>query len=126
MKDYATANFKGKDLDDMLKAADQWRLPYWDWAAKKADPADKKGRWDYNIPLVFQDTQKKVEIRLPQPQGSGKVDNALYQFTMPGGLAMGDEKLPPALRITPSQGKDAQNKVFTTPVCPPPPLSHQH
>ena len=114
MKDYAINNFKGKDLEDLLKAADQWRLPYWDWAGKKADPTNTKARWDYNIPLAFQETKRNVDIRLPPPatNGVGKYPNALYQFTMPGGLAMGDPKLARELRITESRGSS-----FTTPVC---------
>ncbi|KAK3361986.1 common central domain of tyrosinase-domain-containing protein [Lasiosphaeria ovina] len=113
MKDYAVNNFTGDDLQDLLKAADEWRLPYWDWAAKKPDPTDKEKPWDYNIPQAFEETNKKVEIRISS--GSRKADNGLYRFKMPEDMTMGDEKLlPKTLRITSYNGSNEDGN-FTTP-----------
>jgi len=94
MRAYATENFPPEDQEALLQAAESWRLPYWDWAAKKPDDS---GKYDYNIPVVFQ--KKEVEIRLPPPQAPGPYPNALYQFTMPQDLTMGDRKLPEIQRI---------------------------
>ena len=74
----------------LLEAARTWRLPYWDWAAKKPLPEDPK-RQDYNVPLVF--LTKEVQIRLPTVLGYGSYPNAFYQFTMPKSIAMGDDSL---------------------------------
>jgi len=88
MKDYARATFSGKELDAMLSAADQWRLPYWDWAAKKPDY--KKGNpqvsdYDYNLPVAFLES----EIVLGTSKIPAKIPNPLYQFRMPGGGTFG-------------------------------------
>ncbi|KAK0749661.1 common central domain of tyrosinase-domain-containing protein [Schizothecium vesticola] len=97
MKDYAKT-FSGKDRDDMLYAAGQWRLPYWDWAAKKpTDWEDLSKKWDYNLPVAFLEKHKEVEVK--KPRGLGKVRNALYGFKMPGGLTMGDAKLKPQFQL---------------------------
>jgi tyrosinase len=91
MKDYAQT-FSGRERDDMIYAAGQWRLPYWDWAAKKpTDWNDLDKKWDYNLPVAFLEKHKEVDVKTPA--GPGKVRNALYSFTMPGGLTMGDAKL---------------------------------
>jgi len=86
MKDYASSTFSGAERATMLTAADQWRLPYWDWASKKPiDYKHRDGPVDYNLPRAFLD--RGVDIQ--GPKGPDKVDNALYQFTMPGGMTMG-------------------------------------
>ena len=74
----------------LLEAARTWRLPYWDWAAKKPLP-DNPQLQDYNVPLVV--LTKDVRIRLPTVLGYGSYPNAFYQFTMPKGIAMGDDSL---------------------------------
>ena len=95
------------ERDDLYEAARTWRMPYWDWAMKKPLPENPLRR-DYNVPLVV--LTKEVSIRLPTVFGYGTYPNAFYQFTMPGGIEMGDESLENTdplkdLRITPSAEK---------------------
>jgi len=87
--------FPESERPELLEAAESWRLPYWDVALKKPDAT---GTRDYNVPLVFR--EKEVPIRLPiamMPSLPGvpqpKFPNALYQFTMPGNIRMGDDSL---------------------------------
>ncbi|KAJ4258014.1 hypothetical protein NW762_008151 [Fusarium torreyae] len=92
MKEEA-GNFADDEREELLEAAKSWRFPFWDWALKKEDRNDpsQRGKRDYNVPLVIQ--SKKVSVRLPTGVGFGEVENAFYQFTMPGKIAMGDESL---------------------------------
>jgi hypothetical protein len=84
---------------DLLKAAQAWRLPYWDWAGKKPDDYANPQNWDYNMPQAF--LKPEVLIRLPpgnknpvpSKDGTGRFPNALYQFNVPSGLTLGDQKL---------------------------------
>ncbi|KAF5005500.1 hypothetical protein FDECE_8078 [Fusarium decemcellulare] len=111
--------FAPDEVPSLLEAATSWRFPYWDWAMKKPDPK-QGGKYDYNIPLVIQN--KTVSIRLPFGSGFGEVENAFYQFTMPGKVAMGDESLASKdplqdLRIAASKGFDQDlKKGYTLPV----------
>ncbi|MCJ1461686.1 hypothetical protein MMC07_000284 [Pseudocyphellaria aurata] len=71
-------------------AAQQWRLPFWDWASKKPvesvyDP-DGHGDHDYDVPQLVR--LESVEIR--GPAGWKWVKNPLYVFRMPKGISMGD------------------------------------
>ena len=94
----------------LLKAAESWRFPYWDWASKKLIP--DKSRRDYCVPIVFR--EKTVKVR--QPTGpDGDVKNAFYQFTMPDGFTMGDTRLG-NLGITASEVEDEQGRKYTVPV----------
>ncbi|RFN51310.1 di-copper centre-containing protein [Fusarium flagelliforme] len=108
-----------KERKELLEAAKSWRFPYWDWAAKKPDSNNTSAKRDYNVPLVIQ--TKKVSVRLPSGVGFGEVENAFYQFTMPGKKAMGNESLGNKdplldLRITPSLGHDDDlNKDYSIP-----------
>ena len=112
IKNYATS-----ERGPLEEAARAWRLPYWDWAMKKKLPENPQKR-DYNVPLVV--LEKDVHIRLPTGSGQGTCRNAFYQFTMPKGIAMGDESLANAdlyqdLRITPSAEKyqpDAKKEIY--------------
>ena len=105
------------ERSDLYEAARAWRLPYWDWAMKKPFPKNPQKK-DYNVPLVVQ--TKKVSIRQPGIADGTQFDNAFYQFTMPKGIAMGDETLANSdlyqdLRITPSGQKhqpDANKKIY--------------
>jgi len=115
MKDYARNNFSGQDLEQLLQAADQWRLPYWDWAAKKPDPTDSTIPWNYNLPQAF--LTDTVKIRLPSGDVSG-FPNALFRFRMPGDLTMGDSRIPRTLRVPNLSGDGAIYPVRKT-LCPP-------
>ena len=102
-----------------LEAAESWRFPYWDWALKKPVPGQPHKR-NYNVPLVV---LPKVRISLPTVLDYGDVENAFYQFTMPGGITMGDPNLQDKnslkdLRINPSVIRDSDDgKLYTFPVC---------
>ena len=106
-----------KEKADLSEAARTWRMPYWDWAMKKPLPENPQIR-DYNVPLVV--LKKKVSIRQPGIPAETPFDNAFYQFTMPNGIAMGDESLANVdlyqdLRITPSAEKhqpDAEKRIY--------------
>ncbi|KAI1470529.1 common central domain of tyrosinase-domain-containing protein [Daldinia caldariorum] len=84
------SRYPGKDRPDLEEAARTWRLPYWDWALKKPVNGEQN-RWDYSVPLAI--LNKTVEIRQPGSEGLVPFKNALYQFTMPGNIAMGDWSL---------------------------------
>lgn len=105
------------DRPDLLQAARTWRLPYWDWALKKPINGDLNKR-DYTVPLAV--LSEEVEIRQPTVQGRGLYRNALYQFTMPGRITMGDSSLKykdQDLRITASEIPDPDTSIkYTFPV----------
>ena len=69
--------------DLWTQAAQAWRLPYWDWAIRKADKAG--GSPNYNIPQIFQDAQIQITVA----SGPIIVDNPVYRFSMPNGKPMG-------------------------------------
>ena len=64
-------------------AAKQWRLPYWDWAAKQAYIND------YGLPEIF--TKETVDVLDFDPTVTTRatVPNPLWKFSNPGGIAMG-------------------------------------
>ncbi|KAI5865367.1 Di-copper centre-containing protein [Durotheca rogersii] len=103
---------------DLIEAARTWRLPYWDWGLKKPIDGNPRKR-DYTVPSAV--LQETVEIRLPTAAGYGSVQNALYQFTMPGRITMGDPSLEGRdldLRITASEISDGdQTYIFPFDKC---------
>ena len=103
-----------QEQNELLRAVRSWRLPYWDWAMKKPTPQNPNEQ-NYDVPLVVRD--KFYEVRLANGRKYEPVPNAFYQFTMPSGLRMGDEKLKSQdplkdLRITALVTPD-----FKIPVC---------
>lgn len=66
-------------------ACDSWRLPYWDWAAKKPQPS---GNPNYGVPQIV--TLPTVDV-FPSSGGVQNVPNPMYKFTMPGGQDMGQQ-----------------------------------
>ncbi|KZT39062.1 Di-copper centre-containing protein [Sistotremastrum suecicum HHB10207 ss-3] len=57
--------------------AKAWRLPYWDWAAKKIDPNDPDAPPNYNVPEIL----RQPEWTVSTPSGvSKKIPNPLYAF----------------------------------------------
>ncbi|KAF5988305.1 di-copper centre-containing protein [Fusarium bulbicola] len=83
--------FPPSDQHALHEALASWRFPYWDWAMKKARNPDNENDLTYDVPLVLK--QEEVEIRVPPPQMTRKIRNALHHFQMPQGMIMGDEKL---------------------------------
>jgi len=68
-------------------AVNTWRLPYWDWAQKKA----RSGHQDpiYDVPLITQDPRISV-INLKKPKEEYFINNPMYKFTMPQKKDMGE------------------------------------
>lgn len=82
-------NFDEKDWEDYYKAADTWRLPFWDWAITKPDwnpnhPKDPINRvigTSCNVPFII--TQKTVKVRTKN--GTKRVPNPMFQYGLPEG-----------------------------------------
>lgn len=71
----------GASQHEQLKAeARKWRLPYWDWAAKKQRPGEKE--LVYDAALILKDSDVKVTTST----GETTIPNPLYQFTAPGAM----------------------------------------
>lgn len=62
-------------------AAQNWRLPYWDWAASYNEAS---------LPVLL--TSENITISKPGNK-SESVHNPLVRFSNPSGLAMGDAKM---------------------------------
>lgn len=78
--------FPESDQADLLEAANQFRMPFWDWASKKPNDA---GEYNYDVPKLVR--LHEVEVRVPG--GTSKIRNPFWQFSMPEGMAMGDPQL---------------------------------
>ena len=63
-------------------AADSWRLPYWDWAAKKNDG----GSINFNVPNIL----KQPTIQVITPTGPQTFNNPTYKFSTPNGQLFRD------------------------------------
>ena len=77
-----------EEITKWRKAADTWRLPYWDWTTEKVPGAVRTGE----VELVAMPVTQAEEVR-------GKLDNPLHKFTNPslkpmGHSSMGDFKIP--------------------------------
>lgn len=108
------SNFLNEERTSLEKAAQAWRLPYWDWALKKPDPQNPQKR-DYNVPLVIRSTE--VKIRRPLSPGLVPFPNAFYQFTMPGKIPMGDASLSNKDPLKDLAIKKIETNDGTIPVC---------
>jgi tyrosinase len=73
--------FAEEDQNDMIHAAQTWRLPFWDWAMKKPDwhqPTNLR-RYGPNVPYLL--TVPKVQVKTKT--GFAEVDNPMWKFTLP-------------------------------------------
>lgn len=70
-------SFPQQDRDLLLDAASTWRMPYWDWAARKSDGTNTTP--NFTLPLALQHRQ----VTIHTPVGQRIVNNPLFQFTMP-------------------------------------------
>lgn len=64
----------------MIRAAQTWRLPFWDWAMKKPDwhqPTNMR-RYGPNVPFIL--TQPTVQVKTKT--GVADVDNPMWKFTL--------------------------------------------
>lgn len=88
MRHLIPTTFDQKDHDAMFRAAETWRLPYWDWAMKKPDwdqanpdsPKNLGPKVGPNVPFVI--TQKYVEVKTKT--GTNSVPNPMLKYTLPG------------------------------------------
>lgn len=78
--------FPESDRADLIEAANNFRLPFWDWACKKPG---ENGEYNYDVPKLVR--IHEVEIRVPG--GTSKIKNPFWQFSMPDGMSMGDPQL---------------------------------
>jgi len=107
--------FDQSQWDELRRAADNWRLPYWDWAMQKPDWHDPSNPSKYgpNVPKIL--TLQQVEIRTRT--GAQIVDNPMWRFKLPqpdqsktatmgdyGITALGDEHV----------GTESQNCLHST------------
>lgn len=71
-------------------AAQNWRLPFWDWASKKpvelVGIPDGQAKFDYDVPQLV----RLESVKIRGPDGWKWVKNPLYVFKMPKGISMGD------------------------------------
>src|SRR5689334_9274101 len=68
MKKQVIPTFPQDQHEELFAAANSWRFPYWDWAAKKRDTADPLIPLNYNIPDIV--LHEKITVR--GPKGSEK------------------------------------------------------
>lgn len=73
--------FPANQQADLTAAANTWRLPYWDWAAKKVRGSSEP---DYAVPLIV----LNETIEVSTPTGQSTIKNPMYSFTTP--QPMGD------------------------------------
>jgi tyrosinase len=73
--------FDVSQRDELRRAADAWRLPYWDWAIPKPDWRDptNKSKFGPNVPKII--TMKNVVVRTRT--GTAEVANPMWQFVLP-------------------------------------------
>ena len=95
MRDLIPETFAAEDQDEMFKAADTWRLPFWDWAMKKPtwnpdnpdDPENRIPGTGPNVPFIV--TLKKVPVRT-KTGSADPVDNPMFNFALPKNKKFGD------------------------------------
>jgi tyrosinase len=69
-------------------AAREWRLPYWDWAAKQGYINN------YGLPEVFtMDRIEIVDFADNNPPTTVNIANPLWKFSNPVGVAMGHRSM---------------------------------
>lgn len=90
MIDEVIPKFPAEEQAELKKAADNFRYPFWDFAAKKPQNKEKT-EWDYDAPLCIRDPQIEVKV----PGGKETIHNPWYSFKMPGDYTMGDDRIKP-------------------------------
>jgi tyrosinase len=77
MVDVVIPSFPKDKQAELTAAANAWRFPYWDWAAKKVrDPSKPAG---YYVPLIVENKM----INVVTPLGPTIIPNPMYAFTTP-------------------------------------------
>lgn len=87
--DEVIPKFPEHEQIDLIRAAEQWRLPYWDWAMKKPIYDTDPVWYDYDVPQLIR--LEAVKIRVPG--GFKWVKNPLYAFRMPKNAPMSSGKV---------------------------------
>jgi hypothetical protein len=77
MMDEVIPSFPKAERDHLVTTARKWRLPYWDWAAKK--PRNAWQPAGYRIPLIAENRT----ISVLTPNGTATIPNPMYVFTTP-------------------------------------------
>ncbi|KZT35124.1 Di-copper centre-containing protein [Sistotremastrum suecicum HHB10207 ss-3] len=85
MRDDVIPEFPQNQQAALLTAANQWRFPYWDWAAKKARAGSNTPVYD--VPTIV--TLPNIEVLTPT--GLRTISNPVYAFKT--AIAMGDPSL---------------------------------
>jgi len=83
-KDYS----KASDAQEWKRAAEIWRLPYWDYTKTKPPIDSTSGsKPGLRIPLIIADAKKSIDIYLPTG-ATRSIPNPLwtYNFTWPQGM----------------------------------------
>jgi len=88
MRALIPTTFAAEDQNEMIQAADTWRLPFWDWAMKKPtwnpakpdDPVNRIPGTGPNVPFIV--TQQKVQVRT-KTGTAAPVDNPMFHFAVP-------------------------------------------
>jgi tyrosinase len=72
--------FATEDQADMIRAAQTWRLPFWDWAMKKPDwhQPTNLTRYGPNVPFIL--TVPTVQVKTKT--GIAEVENPMWKFTL--------------------------------------------
>jgi tyrosinase len=73
--------FDDSQQQQLRDEAQKWRLPYWDWAAKK----HRGGKNIYDAALILKDR----EVTVLNSTGQSTIANPLWQFKAKNGEAMG-------------------------------------
>jgi tyrosinase len=89
--------------EDFKDAAATFRLPYWDWAAKK-QRGDSK---DYDVPQIVKEPRIAV---LGYDGNQTYMDNPMYKFTMPNNERMG------CSGVSDMQDTGSNNTIIAVPV----------
>src|SRR4051794_35492297 len=73
--------FATQDHEGLYKAADTWRLAYWDCAVKRQDwtDPDNQAKYGPNVPYLL--TVDKVEVLTKI--GTAQVENPMWRFKVP-------------------------------------------
>lgn len=74
-------NIPDSERSTWTSAAQNWRLPYWDWAASYNEA---------NLPELL--TRDFITIKKPG-DASDTVPNPMSKFSNPSGIAMGDPRM---------------------------------
>lgn len=82
--DEVIPKFPEHEQIDLKYAAEQWRLPYWDWAMKQPIYDTDPVWYDYDVPQLTRLEAVKTRV----PGGLKWVKNPLYAFRMPKNAPM--------------------------------------